>query len=520
MLVHRALAIAGGDLNPHFFNYPSLHLYLLAGLYGSLFAGGWLVGAFAGAADFLHWYLDDPSGLLLAGRALTALFGVATVAATWDLARTLGGRPAATPAALFLTVALLHVRDSHFLTVDVAATFWATAALAALARHIASGERRWLYAGAALLGLGVSTKYNIALFGPGLLAAIHWAPGGDRRGRLLRALGLSGAAFLAGSPFLVLDAPSVMRDILFEWHHFGRGHAGVDVGPGWWHHLSFTLRHGLGLPVLLAAIAGLVLAARQRGPASMAAVALASYFVVAGSGSSLFVRYALPMVPVLCALAVLPLVRSLARRPRWLGAAALLLAAPSLLASLQTDRLLSRQDTREQARHWIERHVPAGARIVLTGVDYGQPVLTPTRGWLQDRWQEAQRAGEPARRLRLRLERAAASTQTGHYPISLRPGVAASSRTLREPSGLAEIEAAGIDWLVTQDHPLAYAAVDPRLAVDLGQRTPVVEFAPAPAAVLDRALFDPLDAWYLPLAGLSGFDRPGPRLRIYRLRTP
>ena len=40
-LVNKALSIAAGELNPHFFNYPSLHLYSLALLYGIFFAFGW-----------------------------------------------------------------------------------------------------------------------------------------------------------------------------------------------------------------------------------------------------------------------------------------------------------------------------------------------------------------------------------------------------------------------------------------------------------------------------------------------
>ena len=30
VLLHRALSVASGDLNPHFFNYPSLHIYVTA----------------------------------------------------------------------------------------------------------------------------------------------------------------------------------------------------------------------------------------------------------------------------------------------------------------------------------------------------------------------------------------------------------------------------------------------------------------------------------------------------------
>ena len=43
-LVHRALVIAGGQWNPHFFNYPSFHLYLLSAVFGLYYLSSLLVG--------------------------------------------------------------------------------------------------------------------------------------------------------------------------------------------------------------------------------------------------------------------------------------------------------------------------------------------------------------------------------------------------------------------------------------------------------------------------------------------
>ena len=137
-LVHRALAIGAGDPNPHFFNYPSLHFYLLTGLYGAYY----IAGNFAGAAAFENQFLTDPAPFYLLGRVTGALLGVASVWLLYGIGCRLGGRAAGMASALFLACSFLHVRDSHFLTVDVPATFWLLASLLFVARHSAGKEIR------------------------------------------------------------------------------------------------------------------------------------------------------------------------------------------------------------------------------------------------------------------------------------------------------------------------------------------------------------------------------------------
>ena len=73
-LVHKAIAFGSGDLNPHFFKYPSLHFYLLAGVYGLYFAAGLGLGLFAGVQDFQRQFFSDPSIFFLLGRVALGQF--------------------------------------------------------------------------------------------------------------------------------------------------------------------------------------------------------------------------------------------------------------------------------------------------------------------------------------------------------------------------------------------------------------------------------------------------------------
>ena len=171
ILVHKALSIASGDLNPHFFNYPSFQFYLLALVYGLYFAGGWVVGSFAGVAQFELGFYTDPSAFYAIGRSATAVLGVVSVGIVYRLGAGMGGARSGLLSAAFLATCFLHVRDSHFLTVDVPAMCYALLAFACIWRFLDKKNVSAFYAAAGFIGLAASTKYNVALLMPAVLSS-------------------------------------------------------------------------------------------------------------------------------------------------------------------------------------------------------------------------------------------------------------------------------------------------------------------------------------------------------------
>ena len=124
--VAHARAILGGDLNPHFFHWPSLTFYAFAALYG----------AASGIRRALS--LDPaltPADYLLIARGFVALAGTLTIVVLFRIGRRVAGDTAGVLAAAFLAVAILHVRDSHFAMTDVLMTLLVTASLALLLRR-------------------------------------------------------------------------------------------------------------------------------------------------------------------------------------------------------------------------------------------------------------------------------------------------------------------------------------------------------------------------------------------------
>src|SRR5262245_65175306 len=134
-IVNRAIRFHGGDLDPKFFNWPSLYMYLLSAVYGAIYGLSGVVKSFS----------QDPIPFYLIGRTLTALMGTATIAVLYVLAAEFYGATVGLLASLFLTVNLLHIRDSHYITTDVPLTFLITQIGRASCRERVqdgSGDRR------------------------------------------------------------------------------------------------------------------------------------------------------------------------------------------------------------------------------------------------------------------------------------------------------------------------------------------------------------------------------------------
>jgi hypothetical protein len=379
-IVNRAIRFHGGNLDPGFFNWPSLYMYLLSATYGVAYGLRGVVASFA----------QDPTPFYLIGRTLTALMGTATIGVLYVVAAELYSTRVALLASLFLTVNLLHIRDSHYITTDVPLTFLITVALLFVFRYWRAGRTGDALAAGLFAGLAASMKYPGGLMLLPLALAHYFRPrpaGGRLRWvvspTLLAAGGLAAVGFLAGTPYAVLTPVAFLRGVfseLREVHTVQFGNEG-DL-PGYLFHLFHSFPEGMGLPLFVTALVGLGVALYRHGKAEIILLAFPlPYFLVIGTWSSRFERYTLPLLPFLALLAALGLatlaaaVRTRVARSgemaRWarpglgLTLAALVLVAPEVLRIVHWHMLLARPDTRVVAGEWIEREIPNGARIAM-----------------------------------------------------------------------------------------------------------------------------------------------------------
>jgi 4-amino-4-deoxy-L-arabinose transferase-like glycosyltransferase len=366
------------SFNPQFFEYPSLLFYLLAPLYWAKYVLGLLSHQWSNLEQYRQAYQDHPGQWFALARWMSALAGTATVTVVGLWARQWAGQtPLALAAALFMALAYLAVRESHFGVTDTVATGFVAACLLATATFQQTQQTRWLYGALVLAGLGASAKYPAALVTVAPLAA-YWLSsgvGGNPWSRLrqLGALALVAVGvFLATSPFIVLDFHGFWGGFSYQLAHLSNGH-GLDLGIGWLRHAEFTLPIGLGWSLLSLAVLGIAgfiwRPSKLMAPVVIFAVA---YYVWMGKTPTVFVRYMLPLVPVLCGLAVFSLGQLLQLKPSRPAVeigVLLVLVGLSIWPTVQSDRifldLLQRPDTRELAADWVLSHVPTGVSVAV-----------------------------------------------------------------------------------------------------------------------------------------------------------
>ena len=312
--------VHGGGGDPHWFDYPTLLMYV--------------------NAPFQLWQ-DEPS--YLTARIVGVVLALAAIAAAWWLGRRAFGTPAAgIVAAAVVGVCTIHVAYSHAAVTDVPLTLGVAVALALLVAG------RLELAGIAI-GLAMGFKY------PGVFLLVPLVVAGWKQWRRLAVSAvLAVAAFLASSPFIVVHAHQawheafrVQRLARDGWLGFEHDHIAPIAFVG-------RLWEGIG-PALIVCGIGLVFALVRRTRADLVLASFVIvYFVDLLTLSAHFDRYVLPVVPALGALA---------GRMRSLAPVTLLLLVIPLTWSIRDTKELTRTDTRIVAHRWVEQHIEAGTRI-------------------------------------------------------------------------------------------------------------------------------------------------------------
>ncbi len=311
--------VHGGGADPHWFDYPTLVMYVFA--------------------PFQAWQ-GAPS--YLTARVIVAVLGLVAVATAWWLGRRAYGTLAGTVAAVLVAVETTHVAYSHMAVTDVPLTAGIAASLALMI----SGRLEW--AGLAA-GLATGAKY------PGVFLVAPLAVAGWRSWRRLAvSIAIGVVSFLATSPYVLVHPHQAAHEALRVQRLARRGWLGFEHDHFALFSFTGRLWHGLG-PALLVAAAGLAVALWRRSRADLILAAfVVVYFADLLTLRAHFDRYLLPLVPPLGALA---------GRLRLLAPVTLLLLVVPLTLSIRNDIRLTRTDTRVVAQRWIVAHVPEDSTI-------------------------------------------------------------------------------------------------------------------------------------------------------------
>lgn len=409
----RSAALGTGDLNPHWFHKPALLMYVLAFADGLYYLVGRLTGQFDSTAAFGARLLTDPAPFLLLGRTVVFLTGLATVFVVWRIARRVFGTVAAAFSAGLVTAVLAPmVASSQVIKSDVPSGLLIALSVLVYLRTREDGRRRWLILATLLAGAAMGTHYYGVVLVPtyGLMELGRALTRRDPWGKAILRAAVVPVLFTLGffltSPYNFLDPlwPSAMAEQLQKtfFPEPGQVHFEPDsktaFEPGtkeaWWGASMAFLRvmtssKSMSLTLTILAALGMIETLRRRETRwygllvlipfaffFLAAITVAAYHAQPRHLNAVYPLLATLVWPGALLLAgLLPAAR---RQPRLAGGIALVVVAlaciPSFAETAQTNREITRLDSRLVSYHWILKNLPADARILVD--DYG-PILQP-----------------------------------------------------------------------------------------------------------------------------------------------
>ena len=298
-------------LNPGWFNYGSLYLYVVAGLE-------------ALSSPFVEqdWSIFD---LQRNGRRVNAIFDTVTVLLVFLIARRLFSTPAAFFASLLAALSVISIQNAHYATVDSLTTTLIVGSVYWSVRYVDRGKMVDAVLAGVFVGLSVATKFAAAPVAAAVVAA-HvlrvWDPRRDSVTvriemshllRLVKGLLVSGIAGLAAlavaQPYMFIDFGTWVSDVFFQSRMVRRTvdlpytRQYIDTAVVWYQVKQLST-YGLGIILGFTVWAGLLwgvvrsFARLDRAPLVVLAFLL-PYLVLVLTFDVKFMRYMLPAVPLL-----------------------------------------------------------------------------------------------------------------------------------------------------------------------------------------------------------------------------
>jgi len=370
------------DANPHKFNNPTLLKYLLCGEYAALYGFLRITGKIASLSAYEQFWYGHSDLFYLMARTTTALCGALTIPLVWKAGRKLSGPIAGLLSAVLLSFAFLHVRDSHFAVNDVPVTFLMSATLVASINIRQRGAWQDYLAAGALGGIATSTKYTgcMTLLTIGAAHILRYgeckgteAPKMQLNSRLAASFGLFGTAFLAGTPYSILDWDRFCEDLTGLHSSGAQGYKGILLDPsGGYVFYGKTLLLGLGYGLaILCILSSVYLIWRSPKSALLLLIMPVAIYVFFGAQQMFFARFlitALPPLLVCCGVVLADITQRMQfARPRVGHVAIAVLCVIALGQSVRDivyfDMAMTRKDTRTLAREWIEENAEPGTRL-------------------------------------------------------------------------------------------------------------------------------------------------------------
>ncbi|MCD6218863.1 hypothetical protein J7K43_00585, partial [Candidatus Calescamantes bacterium] len=195
--------------------------------------------------------------------------------------------------------------------------------------------------------------------------------------------------FFIGCPYSILAFSEFKAGIFHQMNRFILVQHG-DIGNPFLYHILYSLRYGMGTPLLLFSFISImwVIAKRDRINILFLIWVISYYIFIAIFFKSKFARHMLPILPFLSILVSGFFLSLLEERRKLLRLTGCILSFGiilyTFLYTFAYDTLYTREDPRTQASQWIEKNIPPHTRIgVLWKPYFYTPPIINMEYWVE-----------------------------------------------------------------------------------------------------------------------------------------
>jgi hypothetical protein len=387
--------------NPHFFAYGNLPLYLLK-----------IVGNIAGAFNPLYMYYEK---INLVGRFLSASFDIGILLVVFLLGKKLFNIGSALLGAFFYAISVIPIQLSHFYAVDTMLTFFI---LITLYECILLYEKPTILK-SVLVGLFFGLSLATKISGLALLSAIGtvfvvdflliffknphrpqiWFPHIPRFLRRLIVDGLIISAvtivtFMVSEPYAIIDFKSFWQDNMQQAQMtrdaftfpYTLQYVGIVT---YFYELKNVFLWGMGPILAIISFAGIFYTLffiikkkkeKKWAQELILMVFFLSYFIIVGKFAVGWIRYMLPLYPLLCLFGSI-LIYKLANYLKCKFKSTFMIKFVYLIFFLSLFiwpfsfmHIYTQPNTRILASEWIYQNIPTGATIAIEHWDDSLPI--------------------------------------------------------------------------------------------------------------------------------------------------
>ncbi|EKE14562.1 MAG: glycosyl transferase family 39 [uncultured bacterium] len=373
------------QLNPRFFNYGSLPVYILKGatqLIDALF--------------FTH--LSNYNGMLYVGRILSIIFDTLTIFLIYKIAKLLfNNLKIALFSSFFYAISFFPVQNSHFFTVDVFLTLFVTFLTYCLFKYLIN-LKKFNWKSNILLGLNfaamMSTKFTAVIFLPiiGLFLIL-------KANKKLTSILIFIISFLIFyflfMPYVFLEYKKFINDILLQIkmnsdsYIFPYTLQYVGTIP-YFYYLKNIFLWGLGPFISIFSFFGFSIFLYKGGKLKNKKLFIFNkyilffifylfYFLIIGKSAVKFMRYMLPIYPFLVIMAGYGLYKVKSQKSKVktfkLRFLTYILLILSIVWTVAFINIYNQKHSRITATEWILKNIPANSTIAFEHWDDRVPLF-------------------------------------------------------------------------------------------------------------------------------------------------